>query len=101
MLALTAATEIELTLDVRYSYRVTHLGTDVSGNDDANSAKSAWLSTVTGRTGDRSAEDEKYEIVDGTSENIGPGISTLYVVSSANADGVIQFARLGTPTISY
>ena len=101
MLALTADTQIVLTLDVRYAYRVTHLGTDAAGNDDADSAKSAWLSTVTGHTGDRSAEDEKYEITDGNSENIGPGIGSLYVVSSSGADGVIQFARIGTPTNSY
>lgn len=102
MLALTADTEIELaTLDVRYQYRFEHLGVDAGGVDDSDSAKSAWLSGVTGVTGDKSVEDEKFELADGKTAVIGPGISKLFIVSSSGADGVIQFVRIGSPTPSY
>lgn len=102
MFSLTAATEITLPLDVRYQYKITHTGKDAAGNDDANSALSAWLSTLSATiTCDNSVEDEKYELVDGTSETFGPGIGNLYVKSTANADGVIKLFRIGTPTNSY
>jgi hypothetical protein len=102
MFALTAGTEIALPLDVRYRYKITHTGDDASGNDDANSAKSAWLSTLSATiTADGSVEDEKYELLTDTSETFGPGIGTLYVKSTSNADGVIKLFRIGTPTNSY
>jgi len=102
MFSLTGATEIELDLDVRYSYKITHTGADAAGTDDANSAKSAWLSTLSGTvTANATVEDEKYILTDGTSETFGPGIGTLYVVSVSGADAVIKLFRIGTPTNSY
>lgn len=102
MFSLTAATEISLPLDVRYQYKIAHTGDDAAGNDDANSAKSAWLSTLSATiTCDGTVEDEKYELVTDTDETFGPGISTLYVKSTASADGVIKLFRIGTPTNSY
>jgi hypothetical protein len=102
MVALSGATEVSLSLDVRYSYKLFHTGVDVSGNDDANSAKSAWLSTVSATiTCDGSVEDHKLEMKDGTNETIGPGISMLYLKSTADADAVIKLYRIGTPTNSY
>jgi hypothetical protein len=102
MFALTAATEITLPLDVRYAYKLTHTGKDAAGNDDAQSALSAWLSTLSGTiTCDNSIEDEKYELTDGGSETFGPGIGNLYVKSTTGADGVIKLFRIGTPTNSY
>lgn len=102
MFALTATTEIAVPLDVRYAYKISHTGDDAAGNDDANSALSAWLSTLSGTiTCDNSIEDEKYELVTDTNETFGPGIGTLYVKSTANADGVIKLYRIGTPTSSY
>ncbi len=102
MFALAGTSEITLALDVRYQYTINHTGDDVGGNDDANSALSAWLSTLSGTiTADLSIEDEKYVLVTDTSITIGPGISTLYVVSTANADAVIQLFRIGTPVTSY
>lgn len=102
MVALNGATEVEVVLDVRYMYDFSHTGKDASGNDDANSALSAWLSMSSGEiTADSSVEDDKYELADGGIIFIGPGISKLYLVSSANADGVLQIIRLGTPTNSY
>jgi hypothetical protein len=102
MFALTAATEIALSLDVRYADKLIHTGKDAGGIDDANSAKSAWLSTLSATiTCDGSVEDEKLELTDGSTETIGPGISTLYVKSTENADAVIKLYRIGTPTHSY
>ncbi len=102
MFSLTAATEITLPLDVRYRYKITHTGLDAGANDDANSAKSAWLSTLESTiTADGTVEDEKYELVDSTNETFGPGIGSLYVVSTSSADAVIKLFRIGTPTNSY
>jgi len=94
MFALTAATEITLDLNPRFSYKFVHTGVDTGGNDDANSASSAWLSTLSGTiTADKSVEDEKLEVADGLSETIGPGVEKLYVVSVASADGAIRIVR--------
>ena len=102
MIALNAGTEVSLALDVRYMYELTHTGKDASGNDDANSALSAWLSTLSSTiTANSSVEDEKYELVDGASVLFGPGISTLYLVSTTGADGTLKLVRRGTPTNSY
>jgi len=102
MFSLTADTEITLPLDPRYRYKIAHTGADASGNDDAQSALSAWLSTLSGTiTCDGSVEDEKYELTDGTSETFGPGIGNLYVKSTTGADAVIKLFRIGTPTVSY
>jgi hypothetical protein len=102
MFSLTGATEITLPLDVRYQYKITHTGLDAGGNDDENSGKSAWLSTLSGTiTCDGSVEDEKYELTDATSETFGPGIGNLYVKSTTGADAVIKLFRIGTPTNSY
>jgi len=102
MIALSAATEVSLALDPRYQYTIYHTGDDVSGTDDANSASSAWLSTLSATiTADKSIEDEKYELVTDSDVTIGPGISTLYIVSVASADAVLQVVRIGTPTNSY
>ena len=102
MFSLTADTEIALPLDVRYAYKISHTGADAAGNDDAQSALSAWLSTLSATiTCDGTVEDEKYELTDGTSETFGPGIGTLYVKSTTGADAVIKLFRIGTPTGSY
>ena len=102
MFSLTGATEIKLALDVRYSYKFIHLGVDTGGNDDAQSALSAWLSTVSSTiTADGSVEDEKLELSDGASETIGPGIRMLYVVSTAGADAAIQIVRKLPCTTSF
>jgi hypothetical protein len=102
MVALTAATEVALSLDPRYQYKLIHTGADASGNDDTQSALSAWLSTLSATiTANKTVEDEKFELTDGASETIGPGISTLYIVSTTGADAVLKIVRIGTPTNSY
>jgi hypothetical protein len=102
MVALNAATEVSLSLDPRYQYKLIHTGADVDGTDDANSAKSAWLSTLSATiTANKTVEDEKFELTDGASETVGPGISTLYLVSTSGADAVLKIVRIGTPTNSY
>ena len=102
MVALNGASEVTLALDVRYQYKLIHTGVDAGGNNDSNSAQSAWVSTVSGTIAcDESVQDLKYELLDGTSEIVGPGISTLYLKSGANADAVLKIVRSGTPTNSY
>jgi|GEM_PF-2535025 len=102
MLALTADTEITLNLDPRYQYKLIHTGADAGGTDDADSALSAWLSTLSGTiTADKTVEDEKLELADGANETIGPGIKTLYLVSTTGADAVLKIVRIGNPTNSY
>lgn len=94
LFSLTADTEITLELNPRYSYKLIHTGKDSAGNDDASSALSAWLSTVSGTiTADNTVEDNKLFIADGGNETIGPGIDKLYVVSTAGADAAIQIVR--------
>ena len=102
MFSLTEATEITLPLDVRYAYKITHTGDDAAGNDDAQSALSAWLSTLSATiTCDGTVEDEKYELLTDTNETFGPGIGALYVKSTTGADAVIKLFRIGTPSNSY
>jgi hypothetical protein len=102
MIALSAATEVSLALDVRYQYKIIHTGADASGNDDAQSALSAWLSTLSSTiTANKTVEDEKFELTDGATEYVGPGITTLYIVSTVGADAVLKVVRLGTPSNSY
>jgi hypothetical protein len=94
LFSLTGATEITLELNPRYAYKFIHLGVDSGGNDDAQSALSAWLSTVSATiTADNTVEDEKLWIADGANETIGPGINKLYVVSTSGADAAIQIVR--------
>lgn len=94
LFSLTGATEITLELNPRYSYKFTHTGKDSAGNDDAQSALSAWLSTKSATiTADNTVEDEKMWIADGGNATIGPGISKLYVVSTTGADAAIQIVR--------
>ena len=94
MFSLTATTEIELELNSRYAYKFIHTGDDSAGNDDAQSALSAFLSTLSGTiTADNTVEDEKLFIATDTSETIGPGIEKLYVVSTTGADAAIQIVR--------
>lgn len=94
LFSLTAATEITLSLDPRYAYKFTHLGVDSASNDDAQSALSAWFSTTSGTiTADNTVEDDKVWIADGGNDTFGPGISTLYVISTAGADAAIQIVR--------
>ncbi len=102
MVALASTTEVELALDPRYRYKLIHTGAGADGTNDANSALSAWLSTLEATiTCDKTVEDEKYELTDGASETFGPGISKLYLKSTATADAVIKIVRIGTPTNSY
>ena len=93
--ALAAATEVSVALNPRYSYKFVHTGVDVGGNDDANSAKTAYLSTLSGTITADSIydEDEKIWIDDAGNETLGPGISKLYLLGAASADGVIQIIR--------
>jgi len=93
--ALAAATEVSVELNPRYSYKFVHTGVDAAGNDDANSAKTAWLSTSSGAiTADLVwDEDEKLWILDAGNVTLGPGISKLYLVSTSDADGVVQIIR--------
>ena len=101
-LALEGTAELELNLDPRYQYRIIHTGDDAGIYDDEDSAKSAWISTLSGTiTADTTVEDEKYELKTDTGETFGPGISKLYIVSSDGADGVLRIVRIGTPTNSY
>jgi hypothetical protein len=94
LFSLTAATEISLELNPMYAYKFTHLGEDSAGNDDAQSALSAWFSTTSGTiTANNTVEDDKLWIEDAGNETIGPGIETLYVVSTTGADAAIQIVR--------
>jgi hypothetical protein len=94
LFSLTGTTEIALDLNPRYSYKIIHTGDDSAGNDDANSDKAAWLSTVSATiTANNTVQDKKMWIASDTSETIGPGISKLYVVSTADADAAIQIIR--------
>lgn len=94
LFSLSGATQITLELDSRYSYKFIHTGDDSSGNDDAQSALSAWLSTASGTiTANNTVEDEKLWIATDTEQTIGPGISKLYVVSTTGADAAIQIVR--------
>lgn len=102
MLALTADTQITLALDPRYQYKLIHTGADAGGNDDAQSAISAWLSTKSATiTASKTVEDEKFELADGSNETLGPGIKNLYIVSTTGADAVLKIVRIGTPANSY
>ena len=94
LFSLTGATEITLELRQDYKYKFTHTGKDSAGNDDAQSALSAWFSTVSGTiTADNTVEDKKMWIADGGNDTIGPGVEKLYVVSTAGADAAIQIVR--------
>lgn len=102
MVALNADTEVSVSLDPRYQYKFIHTGDDAGGTDDAQSALSAWLSTVSATiTADKTVEDEKFELLTDDEVTVGPGISTLYIVSTTGADAVLKFVRIGTPTNSY
>jgi len=107
MIALSGETEVSLSLDPRYQYKIIHTGADASGNDDGGGdglleEASAWLSTLSGTiAATQAVEDEKFELTDGSSETFGPGISTLYIVSVDGADAVLKVIRIGTPTTSY
>jgi hypothetical protein len=91
-----------LSLERNHQYKLIHTGEDASGDDDANSAKSAWLSTLSATiTCDGTVEDEKLELTDGSTETIGPGISSLYLKSTAGADAVLKIVRIGGPRQGY
>lgn len=97
LFSLTAATEITLELSPRFAYKFTHLGVDSAGNDDAQSALSAWLSMTSATiTADNTVEDDKLWIADGGNVTIGPGVGTVYVVSTTGADAGIQIVRQGS-----
>ena len=101
MFSLTGATEITLELLPMYAYTFTHTEKDSAGTDDAQSALSAWFSTLSGTiTADNTVEDDKMWIADAGNETIGPGISKLYVVSTAGADAAIQIVRQ-SPAVPY
>ena len=101
LFSLTGATEITLELNPMYAYKLTHTGKDSAGNDDAQSALSAWISPLSGTiTADNTVEDKKLWIADAGNETIGPGIEKLYVVSTAGADAAIQIVRQ-YPNVPY
>lgn len=93
--ALAGTTEVSVELNPRYSYKLVHTGVDAGGTDDANSAKSAYLSTSSGAITADSVydEDEKMWIDDGGNVTIGPGIEKLHLLGAADADAVIQIIR--------
>lgn len=100
--ALTGDTEVAITLDPRYRWKLTHTGAGADGTDDADSAKSAWLSTLSATiSATKAVEDCKYELTDGASETLGPGISKLYIISAADADAVLKVVRIGMPAKSH
>jgi hypothetical protein len=99
--ALDGSNEVEVTLDASFAYEVRHTGVDASGNDDANSALTAYLSCASGGAADMSERDNKYPLMDEQKAEIGPGIPTLYIVSAVNADGVLIFSRKGTSTRAW
>ena len=101
LVALNGTTIVTAALDVRYRYALKHLGRDVGAVDDANSAKSAWIGPTSTITCDQAQRDNQYELGDGATETIGPGISTLSLKSTADADGLIRIVRIGTPVNSY
>lgn len=96
--ALAGATEVSVELNPRFAYKLVHTEVDAAGNDDANSAKTAYISTSTGAITADSVydEDEKMWIDNAGNETIGPGINKLYLVGAADADAVIQIIRQGS-----
>ena len=96
--ALNGSTEVTVTLDERFSYQVRHTGIDAGSVDDANSALTAYLSWASGVTVSMAEEDDKYPLMNETSVEIGPGISTLYIDAAANSDAILAFARKGETT---
>ena len=100
--ALNSTTEVEVTLDPQFCYHVRHTGLDASGNDDANSALTAYLSNESATiTADLSEEDKKYPLTDGEYTVIGPGIGTLYLDAATGADGILAFSRIGELTRAF
>ena len=85
--------EVSVTLNPTFAYQVRHTGVDASGTDDANSAKTAWLSYTSGGT--------EYPLMDGQSVEVGPGITTLYAESVIGADGRLAFSRKGELTRAW
>lgn len=101
MFSLTGATEITLELQPMYAYTFTHTGDDSAGNDDAQSALSAWFSTLSGTiTANNTVEDKKAWVADEGTLTLGPGIEKLYVVSTAGADAAIKIVRQA-PTVPF
>jgi hypothetical protein len=99
--ALNGASEVTVTLDEKFAYQVRHTGVDAGGTDDANSALTAYLSYTSGVVATMAEADDKYPLMDGQSVEIGPGISTLYIDSVADSDGILIFARKGTSTRAW
>ncbi len=99
--AINNTTEVTVTLDPRYAYQVRHTGVDAALVDDANSALPAYLSYASGVTVTPAEEDDKYALLDGQSVEIGPGITTLYIDSISNADGILAFSRKGLPSRAW
>ena len=99
--AIVGASEVTVELDEKFAYEVRHTGVDAAGNDDANSALTAFLSVATGVTADMAEEDDKYPLMDQQSVEIGPGISRLYIDSAADSDGILIFSRKGISTRSW
>jgi len=94
-IALAAATEVSVELLARYQYKLVHTEVDAAGNDDAQSALSAYISTSSGAITADSVydEDEKMWIDNAANETIGPGIDKLYLIGATGADAVIQIIR--------
>ncbi len=99
--AIVGASEVVVTLDEKFAYEVRHTGVDAAGNDDANSALTAYLSCATGVVVGMSEEDDKYPLMDQQTVEIGPGIATLYIDSAADSDGILVFSRKGTSTRAW
>lgn len=99
--AINATTEVTVTLDPRYAYQVRHTGVDATLTDSDASALPAYLSYASGVTATPVEEDDKYALLDGQSVEIGPGITTLYIVSVDTAVGILTFARKGILTRAF
>ena len=101
--SLAGATEVSAELLPEYSYKIVHTGDDAAGNDDANSEKTAWISTSSAAiTCDLVFdEDEKMWLLTDTNVTLGPGIEKLYFKSTSGADAAIQIIRQMPCTTSW
>ncbi len=99
--AIVGASEVTVTLDPKFAYQVRHTGVDASGNDDDNSALTAYLSYESGVVASMAEEDDKYPLMGDQSVEIGPGITTLFIDAAVNSDGILAFSRKGTATRAW
>jgi hypothetical protein len=101
-LEIEGTSEFTVTLDPHYVWEVHHTGYDKSGNDDGNSDAVVYLTTATGSiTASLKQETGKFPLITNQKVDIGPGITSLYVDSEANADPVLGFSKKGEHLINW